>query len=201
MRVPRCHWVLANPRGTFVLVFPEKIKICQVDVVRVGMRAGEGLHPLGGQVADSPGSASQPTQAAPRPTHPCPRAPSPLCPSLRGPGLGVKRQPQGHMAGEDTGVGAQVSLASPGLSQPLPRPEGFIPGGHFHRDSPAGSHSEALGLLCHWGMGRGPGDTGWQAVTSALLGAPPPPRLQDGVLTKGRWKWGHAWLPACISGP
>ena len=118
--LPCCQWVLSNPRGTFVLVFPEKIKVCQVDVVRIGMRAGEGLRPLGGQVAASPGSASQPAQAAPHPTHPCTRAPSPLCPSLRGPGLGVKQQPQGHMAGEDAGVGAQVSLASPGLSHPCP---------------------------------------------------------------------------------
>lgn len=163
--LPCCQWVLSNRRGTFVLVFPEKIKVCQVDVVRVGMRAGEGLRPLGGPVAASPGSASQPTQAAPCPTHPCPWAPSLLCPSLRGPELrGVKWQPQGHMVSEDPGVGAQVSLASPGLSQSRPRPEGFIPGGQFHRDGPAGSRSEALGLLCHQGKGRGPGDTGRQVV-------------------------------------
>ena len=49
-----------NPRGTFVLVFPEKIKVCQVDVICVGMGAGEGLCRLGGPVAASPGQQTGP---------------------------------------------------------------------------------------------------------------------------------------------
>ena len=149
-----------------------------------------------------------------KPAHPgCPssRPPLPwalslLSPSLRGPGLGgVKQQPQGHTACGDAGVGAQVSPASPGLSQPGPCPEGFIPG-PFDQDGLADPHGEALGLLCHQGMGRGLGDTVRLAVgvcaaplalTQCPAGSPTTSQLAGGVADQGQMETG-ACLAPCL---